>query len=72
MVKNPPASAEDAEDAGSIPGSGSSPGEGNSNPLQFSGLGNSMDREVFQAAVRDLVMPERLSKCMPMTYRAVC
>ena len=32
MVKNPPASA----DAGSVPGSGSSPGEGNGNPLQHS------------------------------------
>ena len=27
-------------DLGSIPGSGISPGGGNSNPLQFSGLGN--------------------------------
>ena len=29
---------------GSIPGSGRSPGEGNCNPLQYFGLGNSMDR----------------------------
>ena len=28
---------------GSIPGSGRSPGEGNGNPLQYSGLENSMD-----------------------------
>ena len=33
MVKNPPASA---GDAGSIPGLGISPGEGNGNPLQKS------------------------------------
>ena len=30
---------------GSIPGSGSSPGEGNGNPLQYSCLGKPMDRE---------------------------
>ena len=39
-VKNPPA---DAKDAGSIPGSGRSPGEGKGYPLQYSGLENSMD-----------------------------
>ena len=40
MVKNLPAHA---RDAGSITGSGRSPGEGNSNPLQSSCLGNPMD-----------------------------
>ena len=39
MVKNPPA---DAEDEGSILGSGRSSGEGNSNPLQYSCLGKPM------------------------------
>ena len=38
------ASAHSAEDLGSIPGLGRSPGEGNSNPLQYSCLENSMDR----------------------------
>ena len=33
-----------AGDPGLIPGSGRSPGEGNSNPLQYSCLGNPMDR----------------------------
>ena len=33
-----------AEDPGSIPGPGRSPGEGNGNPLQYSCLENSMDR----------------------------
>ena len=32
-------------DLGSIPGLGSSPGEGNGNTLQYSCLENSMDRE---------------------------
>ena len=37
MIKNPPANAGDACDAGSIPGSGRSPGVGNSNPLYHRG-----------------------------------
>ena len=36
-----------AGDLGSIPGSGRSPGEGNGNPLQCSGLENSMDFVVY-------------------------
>ena len=47
MKKNLPANAGDSD---SIPESGRSPEEGNSNPLQYSGLGNPMDREgVWQA-----------------------
>ena len=41
VVKNPPANAGDDRDAGLIPGSGRSPGEGNGNPLQYSCLGES-------------------------------
>ena len=44
MVRNPPANAGGVRDAGSIPGSGRSPGEGNGNLLQYSYLGNPMDR----------------------------
>ena len=51
MVKNPPADAGDVRDASSIPGSGRSPGEGHSNPLQYSCLENPMDREAWQATV---------------------
>ena len=36
-------SAYNAGDPGSIPGSGKSPGEGNSNPFQYSCLENPMD-----------------------------
>ena len=36
MIENPPASA---GDAGSIPGSGRSPGDGNGNPLQWGSCG---------------------------------
>ena len=38
-----------AEDTGSIPGSVTSPGEGNGNPLQYSCLENPMDRSARQA-----------------------
>ena len=48
MVKNLLANA---ENAGLIPGSGRSPGVGNGNPLQYSCLGNPMDRGVCQATV---------------------
>jgi len=44
VVKNLPANIGDVGDAGLISGSGRSPGEGNGNPLQYSGLENSMDR----------------------------
>ena len=40
-----------AGDAELIPGSGGAPGKGNGNPLQYSCLGNPMDRGAWQAAV---------------------
>ena len=45
------ASAYNAGDPGSNPGSGRSPGEGNGNPLQYSCLENPMDRRGWWAAV---------------------
>ena len=48
MVKNRPAMP---GDPGSIPGLGRSPGEVNGNPLQYSCLGNPMDREAWWATV---------------------
>ena len=51
MVKNPPANAGDARDAGLIPGSGRSPRVGNRSPLQYSCLENPVDRGAWQAAV---------------------
>ena len=45
------ASACNAADLGSIPGSGRSPGEGNGNPLQYSCLENPMDRGAWWATV---------------------
>ena len=43
VVKNLPTNTEDARDMSLIPGSGRSPGKGNGNPLQYSGLENFMD-----------------------------
>ena len=48
VVKNLPSNA---GNMGSIPESGRSPGEGNDNPLQYTCLENSMDREAWQATV---------------------
>ena len=48
MIKNLPAKA---GDVCLIPGLGKSPGGGNGNPLQFSCLGNPMNRGAWQATV---------------------
>ena len=51
VVKNLPANA---GDVGSVPGSGRSPGEENGNPLQYSCLGNPMDRGAWQTTVHGI------------------
>ena len=51
VVKKPPANARDVRGASSIPGSGRSPGEGNGSLLQYSCLGNSLDRGAWRAKV---------------------
>ena len=51
VVKNPPAKAGDLREAGSIPGSGRSPGVGQGNPLQYVCLENHMDRGAWWATV---------------------
>ena len=56
-VKNLPASA---GHTGSIPGSGRSLGEGNGNPLQYSRLGNPMDREAWWATVHGVTKSRTL------------
>ena len=51
MVKNPPDNTEDIRDAGSIREWERSTGEGNGNPIQYSCLGNPMDRGAWWATV---------------------
>ena len=51
MAKNLPANARDVKDAGSIPGSGRSPGGRHGNPFQHSCLENPMDRGALWATV---------------------
>ena len=55
-VKNLPANA---GDVGSTPESGRSPGEGNDNPLQYSCLGNPMDRGAWWATVPGVAKSQR-------------
>ena len=49
-IKNVPASAGD-RDAGLIPGSGRSPGEGDGNPLQYACLGSPLGRGALRASI---------------------
>ena len=56
VVKNLPASA---GDAGLIPGLGRSPGGGNGNPFQYSGLGNPMDKGTWQTTVHGVAESDR-------------
>ena len=61
MIKNLPANA---GDMGLIPGLERSPGEENGNPLQYSCLGNPVDKGAWQATVDEVAkvgMPYRLS-----------
>ena len=52
QVKNPPASAGDTGDMGSLPELGRSPGEGRGNTLQHSCLENPMDTGAWWATVQ--------------------
>ena len=58
VVKNPPANV---GDAGLILDPGRCPGEGNDNPLQYSCLGNPMNRGAWRATVHGVKESTRLS-----------
>ena len=54
VLKNLSANIGDIRNMGLIIGSGRSPGVGNGNPLQYSCLGNPMERGTWQAVVQGL------------------
>ena len=58
VVKNLPANAGDIRDAGSVPGSGRSPGGGHGNPVQYSCLENPVDRGVWQVIVHSVAQSQ--------------
>ena len=63
-MKNQPANAGDIRDAGSIPGSGISPGGGRGSPLQCSYLENPTDRGAWRAIVHGVAQSgARLKRC---------
>ena len=64
VVKIPPANT---GDSGSIPGLGRSPEIGNGNPLQYSCLGNPMDREAWWATVHGVTKSCRRLSTMNTT-----
>ena len=69
VLKNLPADAGDARDAGLIPELGRLPGEGNDNPLQYPCLENSMDRGAWQATVQWVTESQTwLSDCIQNYY----
>ena len=53
-----------AGDVGLIPGSGRSPGGGNGNTLQYSCLGNPMDRGPWLATVRGATKESDMTECL--------
>ena len=59
QVKNPPA-VQETGNAGSIPGSGRSPGGGHGSPLQYSCLENLKDRGAWQATVHRVAKSQTL------------
>ena len=70
MVKNLPANAENAGDAGSVPEFGRSPREGNGNSLQYFCLGNPMDRGAWHAVVLGVARATKHAHpCLHLEYR---
>ena len=72
VVKNSPFSAGDTGDAGLTPGLGRSPGERNGNPLQYSCLGNPMDREAWWATVHGVTKESNTTEGLDTHPECIC
>ena len=66
VIKNLPANAGDLRDAGLIPGSGRSLGEGNGNQLKDSCLENPMDRGAWRATVHGVAQRQAKLRWLSM------
>ena len=69
VVKN---SSANAGDAGSIPGSGGSPGIGNGNSLHYSCLGNSMDRGAWWAIILGITKESDMTEHLNNMKTSLC
>jgi len=69
VVENPSANARDAGEVGLIPGLGRSPGGGNGNSLQYSCLGNPMDRGAWRATVYGIPKSDLTKQAREMVGR---
>ena len=70
-INNPPVNAGDLKDAGSVPGSGRPPAEGNSNPSQYSCLENPVDRGAWRATVHGVTKSQTGLKQLSMHAHTV-
>ena len=68
VVKNPPTSARDIRDVGSVPRSGRSSGGGHGNRLQYSYLENSIDRWAWKASVHKVEKKSKKLDTTEVTY----
>ena len=60
------------KDAGLIPGSERSPGEGNGNPLQYSCLENSMDRGAWWTTVHEVAKLDTTKQLSTYIHIRIC
>ena len=69
VVKNPPANVGDLRDSSSIPGLRRSQGGGHGNPLQYSCLGNPMDRGAWRAIVHGVAKSWTWLRWLSITHK---